>query len=262
MPTVRHLGQHSTLPTHYDASLLEAIPRLSTLQEVGYDVWHAYEVSALCDDGLPVQTIAKLCYTRQSEFLVESKSLKLYLYSLANERLGRTPPEVLRRLEQTIVADLSALLHTQVRCNLHTHYNLTADPIAQYHLLENCEESLPLQQGELRIASQLLASLCPVTGQPDWGTLVVHLVGERTPTRSELLQLLLAKRWERGFHEEICDELYTHLRDQYDPSDLMLTCLYTRRGGIDICPIRATSTAFIPSHFIDVGLLSQPSFRR
>ena len=129
MPTVRHLGQHSTLPTHYDASLLEAIPRLSTLKEVGYDVWHAYEVCALCDDGLPVQTIAKLCYTRQSEFLVESKSLKLYLYSLANERLGRTPPEVLQRLEQTIVADLSALLHTQVRCNLHTHYNLTADTI-------------------------------------------------------------------------------------------------------------------------------------
>jgi len=244
MPTVRHLGQHSALPEHYDSSLLEAIPRQSSIDGVGYDIWHAYEVCALCEDGMPVQAIAKLCYDRRSPSIVESKSLKLYLYSLANEKMGHTPAEVLQHLETTIGKDLSALLQTQVKC------------------LETSAELLPVSEGELRIASHLLGSLCPVTGQPDWGTLVLHLAGERIPTRSELLDLLLAKRWERGFHEEICDALYTELSRQYTPKRLMLSCLYTRRGGIDICPVRATEVGIIPSHFIDVGTLLQPSFRR
>lgn len=262
MPTVRHLGQRSALPEHYDYSLLEAIPRQASIAGVGYDVWHAYEVCALCEDGLPVHAIAKLCYERQSEYIVESKSLKLYLYSLANERMGQTPTEVLQQLEQTIAKDLSTLLHTDVLCSLHTFYNDLTNTVNTYPLLEKCGEELPLQEKELRIASHLLGSLCPVTGQPDWGTLVLHLAGERIPTRSELLHTLLAKRWERGFHEEICDELYTQLQHQYTPTRLMLSCLYTRRGGIDICPIRASQTELIPSHFIDVGNLSQPSFRR
>ena len=262
MPTVRHLGQHSALPDHYDRSLLEAIPRQSSIDGVGYDVWHAYEVCALCEDGMPVQAIAKLCYERKSPSIVESKSLKLYLYSLANEKIGQTPSEVLQRLEDTICRDLSALLQTQVKCSLHTFYNDLTAPLSHYPLLETSVELLTIADGELRIASHLLGSLCPVTGQPDWGTLVLHLAGERIPTRSELLHTLLAKRWERGFHEEICDELYTQLQHQYTPTRLMLSCLYTRRGGIDICPIRASQTELIPSHFIDVGNLSQPSFRR
>lgn len=262
MPTVRHLGQHSALPDHYDRSLLEAIPRQSSIDGVGYDVWHAYEVCALCEDGMPVQAIAKLCYERKSPSIVESKSLKLYLYSLANEKIGHTPSEVLQRLEATISKDLSTLLQTQVKCSLHTFYNDLTNPLNHYPLLETSTELLPVSDGELRIASHLLGSLCPVTGQPDWGTLVLHLAGENIPTRSELLSLLLAKRWERGFHEEICDELYTELIHQYMPRHLMLSCLYTRRGGIDICPVRATEVGIIPSHFIDVGTLSQPSFRR
>ncbi len=262
MPIVRHLGQRSGLPDHYDSSLLEAIPRQSSIGGVGYDVWHAYEVCALCEDGMPVQAIAKLCYERKSPSIVESKSLKLYLYSLANEKIGQTPSEVLQRLEDTICRDLSALLQTQVKCSLHTFYNDLTDPLSHYPLLETSVELLTIADGELRIASHLLGSLCPVTGQPDWGTLVLHLAGENIPTRSELLSLLLAKRWERGFHEEICDELYTELIHQYMPRHLMLSCLYTRRGGIDICPVRATEVGIIPSHFIDVGTLSQPSFRR
>lgn len=262
MPIVRHLGQRSGLPDHYDSSLLEAIPRQSSIDGVGYDVWHAYEVCALCEDGMPVQAIAKLCYERKSPSIVESKSLKLYLYSLANEKIGQTPSEVLQRLEDTICRDLSALLQTQVKCSLHTFYNDLTDPLSHYPLLETSVELLTIADGELRIASHLLGSLCPVTGQPDWGTLVLHLAGENIPTRSELLSLLLAKRWKRGFHEEICDELYTELIHQYMPRHLMLSCLYTRRGGIDICPVRATEVGIIPSHFIDVGTLSQPSFRR
>lgn len=258
---VRHLGQRSPLPERYDPSWLEAIERKETVAYAGFDLWHAYEVCALCYDGLPVQGILKMRYSRQSNAIVESKSLKLYLYSLAHERLGATPTEVLHNLQSRITEDLQSHLATEVLCKLHTQYN-AQDLVADYPLLESMAEPYPVQNGELRIASHLLASLCPVTGQPDWGTFVLHLRGERIPTRDELLEILFVHRDQQGFHEEICDSLYQQICDRYQPTGLFVACLYTRRGGIDICPLRATEVTLIPNTFVDVGMLPPPSFRR
>ena len=48
-------------------------------------------------------------------------------------------------------------------------------------------------------------------------------------------------RKENHFHEEICECIYKRLHDLLDPDELMVTCLYTRRGGIDINPVRASN---------------------
>ena len=45
----------------------------------GLDLWNAYEVSALTDAGAPVNFIMRLLYPCESRYIVESKSLKLYL---------------------------------------------------------------------------------------------------------------------------------------------------------------------------------------
>ena len=81
------LGKSVSTPEKYDASLLFRIPRAenrdhyginaSHLPFVGYDVWNCYELSFLTDNGLPVSRVMKLIYSCESEFLVESKSLKL-----------------------------------------------------------------------------------------------------------------------------------------------------------------------------------------
>ena len=54
-----------------------------------------------------------------------------------------------------------------------------------------------------------------------------------------LLKYLVSFRDECHFHEEICEAVYKRLLDVYEPSDIMVMCLYARRGGIDINPIRA-----------------------
>jgi 7-cyano-7-deazaguanine reductase len=48
-------------------------------------------------------------------------------------------------------------------------------------------------------------------------------------------------RKENHFHEEICECIYKRLHDLLSPDDLFVACLYTRRGGIDINPARASS---------------------
>ncbi|MGP1362173.1 MAG: hypothetical protein ACTTKZ_00630 [Bacteroides sp.] len=260
MYNVRHLGNHSTLPQKYDPTILEAIPRLNAIGAEGYDVWHAYEICCLCENGLPATGILKMRYSRSSHWIVESKSLKLYLYSLTTHCCGETPAQALLQLQEIVAADLSQLLQTEVRCKIHTAYNLNEDWLAAYPLLETLHE-LP-QTSTLQVASHLLGSLCPVTQQPDWGTFVLQLRGEHLPTRQELLALLLSKRGNLGFHEEITDQLYNTLQERYAPTHLFVTCLYTRRGGIDICPVRASELRIIPEHFVHEALLPPPSFRR
>jgi 7-cyano-7-deazaguanine reductase len=47
-------------------------------------------------------------------------------------------------------------------------------------------------------------------------------------------------RKENHFHEEICECIYKRLWDLLQPEELLVACLYTRRGGIDINPVRAS----------------------
>ena len=87
-----HLGKKSEGSNNYNPSLLVAIPRYENRKQYninennlpfeGFDVWHAYEFSALTENGLPVTRVLKLRYDCTSKFLIESKSLKLYLNTL------------------------------------------------------------------------------------------------------------------------------------------------------------------------------------
>ncbi|MBR3604923.1 MAG: NADPH-dependent 7-cyano-7-deazaguanine reductase QueF, partial [Candidatus Gastranaerophilales bacterium] len=93
-----HLGQKSALIDKYDPSLLVAIPRIENRRQyniknenlpfLGFDVWHAYEFSVLLNNNLPITRVLKLKYSSDSEFLIESKSLKLYLNSFNMTNYG------------------------------------------------------------------------------------------------------------------------------------------------------------------------------
>ena len=56
------------------------------------------------------------------------------------------------------------------------------------------------------------------------------------------MRYIISMRKENHFHEEICECIYTRLKDLLaDDTEILVACLYTRRGGIDINPVRASS---------------------
>ena len=122
-----HLGKKSQGSDTYNPSLLVAIPRCENRKQYniqnnnlpfeGWDVWHAYEFSAMTENGIPVTRLLKLKYNCTSEFLVESKSLKLYLNSFNMTRFGNTIAECLEICKKTIEKDLSEKLETKVTVN-------------------------------------------------------------------------------------------------------------------------------------------------
>ena len=114
------LGKKASTAEKYDASLLFRIPRSenrerygiddTNLSFVGFDVWNCYEVSFLIDNGLPVSRMMKLIYSSDSKYLVESKSLKLYLNAFNMDRFGKTVAEAEKRVLDMISQELVSLL--------------------------------------------------------------------------------------------------------------------------------------------------------
>ena len=284
------LGKQIAYPQTYSPNILVAVPRSlnrdrygidsAALPFCGQDVWHAYELSFLTHKGLPVTGVLKLVYPTHSDFLVESKSLKLYLNSFNMERFGETPAKGLQIVLDTINKDLEQLLKISPKLGFFDHNSAllpydfngfelleAADAINMLHFESYTETPSLLKTGntsetELRVGTHLLRSNCKITFQPDWGSAFILMKGSKIPERSALLQYLVSIRNENHFHEEICEMIYKRLWDLFSPDQLMVTCIYTRRGGIDICPARASQPGLLPQNLINPNQLSLKLLRQ
>lgn len=277
------LGKSSVNPEKYDASLLFRIPRIENREKYGIsnknlpfsgvDVWNCYEVSFLLDNGLPVNRMLKLIYSCESEFLVESKSLKLYLNSFNMERLGATMQKASEKFIDTVRVDLENELQTAVAVQLFTDNSEEIKPFAELqtkdlvqlisenklsekkfnHFLEApglLEGKSTKNQQEIAFRTDVLRSNCRVTNQPDWGDLFVKMISAYEVDLSSVLAYLISFRQENHFHEEVVEMIYKRLWDKFQPQELMVAAMYTRRGGIDINPIRVSETNLLDEAFI------------
>lgn len=284
-----HLGKKSNYPQHYDKSVLVAVPRILNREQynisnenlpfTGVDVWHAYEFSFLLQNGLPVVGTLKISYPCDNEFLVESKSLKLYLNSFNMEIFGKSLNEGIRLSIEKIKNDLSELLKCDVLVTFFNHNApKSAIDFTDFEILEdlidvstiNCsnysEKPELLEKsnnsGEIRWGSHLLRSNCKITNQPDWGAIFIQMKSKQLPTPESIIKYIVSLRNENHFHEEICEMVYKRLFDKFSPNDLMVTCMYTRRGGIDINPIRSLKGNNHPKTLYKTTANDQPIFRQ
>ncbi|NOL50007.1 NADPH-dependent 7-cyano-7-deazaguanine reductase [Pelistega europaea] len=95
------------------------------------------------------------------------------------------------------------------------------------------------------LTSDLLKSNCPVTSQPDWGTVVISYEGNAIDHAS-LLQYIVSYRHHNGFHEQCVEQIYCDIMQQCAPTALEVYARYTRRGGLDINPRRASPNFVAP----------------
>lgn len=285
------MGKRVEYPKSYCPEILVAVPRslnrgIYGIHEpealfCGYDAWHAYEAGFILNNGMPVAGMLKIVYPADSPAIVESKSLKLYLGSYNMEATGDTREEGIRNFTRRVAADLSKLLSTEVKVHFFGNEPEAGLPFdfQDYTLLEEhiapqdirfsiyrehpayLNEQVRTQAGELKIASHLLKSNCKITGQPDWGSIYIRLKGESLPAEASVLKYIVSLRNENHFHEEICEMTYKRLYDLFRPEILAVNCLYTRRGGIDICPARANAPEYLPQYLPLAGQLTRRPLR-
>lgn len=254
------LGKSSDYPERYSPGLLFPIPRAPKWAELGLqpgrlpyrgvDVWNCYELSWLAPSGKPEVAIGEFVIPADSPAIIESKSFKLYLNSL-----NQTAFASREALAEVLAADLSHAAGAPVAVRVRWHEEVEAEGIAR--LPGECIDGLDVMVDRydrpdpalLRCAdgprverclhSRLLKSNCPVTGQPDWGSLVVDYAGPELEPAS-LLRYVASFRQHADFHEQCVERIFLDLSALLRPERLTVYARYVRRGGLDINPYRTT----------------------
>ena len=273
-PEQSQLGKSSAYADQYDPSLLFPIPRSGKREEMGFttqlpffgaDLWTAFELSWLNQRGKPQVALAHFTIPCETPNLIESKSFKLYLNSFNNsrfdhleavqERLREDINEILWRgaparqssagvrviaqdaFEREKVKELEGL-------NLDRLDIECSDYTPRPDLLKADHDNPPVSES---LVSHLLKSNCLVTGQPDWGSVQISYKGAAIDQES-LLRYIVSFRNHNEFHEQCVERIFMDIMRQCKPTKLSVYARYTRRGGLDINPLRTSAPMALPAN--------------
>ena len=251
--------------TTYTPSLLESIPRQAQRQTLGIaegalpfkglDIWNAYEFTWLNARGKPEVAVAQLQIPGKSAHIVESKSMKLYLGSYSNTPFSHRN-EVVTTLESDLTLATQAAVsvallnpeqtqHEGLGQFVGTNLDLQDIDINEYYwnpdFLE-LESSTTVRES---VYSHLFKSLCPMTGQPDFASILIQYNGNSI-SHEGLLRYLVSYREHAEFAEQVTERIFVDIMNRCAPSRLAVTARFTRRGGIDINAHRTFDEALPP----------------
>jgi len=270
-PDQSPLGRASAYADRYDASLLFPIARAPKRAEIGIagaapffgaDLWSAYELSWLNPRGKPQVAIAQITIPCETPNIIESKSFKLYLNSFnasqftdaeaVRARIRADVSEaVWRGSAQTGTVGVQLILPEQfdqqpiheqdgllldrldIEC---THYQPAPELLRAHH------DEAPVTE---TLVSHLLKSNCLVTGQPDWGSVQISYSGAQIDQEG-LLQYIVSFRGHNEFHEQCVERIFMDIWQRCRPIKLEVYARYTRRGGLDINPLRTSAPMPLP----------------
>lgn len=246
------LGKNSDYVEEYSPALLFPLSRalareklkLTELPFEGVDLWTGFELSWLTPTGKPAVALADFSFPCTSPFLIESKSFKLYLNSF-NQTVFKSASEVeallKHDLSEAVSSDVEVYLRPLHHASIATPPGESLDALAvETSTYEVCPDFLSVgkERVQERLYSDLLKSNCLATGQPDWGTLLIHYVGPKIH-REGLLKYIISFRRHAGFAEHCVEEIFLALLSRCFPDKLTVMACYTRRGGLAINPFRS-----------------------
>lgn len=278
----KFLGKNTTnYDLSYNPDLLNPIERIHNRKDYGIssedfkgaDVWHNYECNFLLDNGFPVNFVGKLIVPSWSEYFIESKSMKLYFFSLQSKKFGSTFSDAMRNFEELVKNDISSKIGAPVEFKLF-NYQCNTGPIGRLFTditeyfdfekltFDNYKESPDLLEndgaGTISCVFKGFRSNCRVTHQPDFANTLIYMCGTSVPTKESLARYLVSFRNEFHFHEEVTEQIFTALNRKFKPQKILVVNLFTRRGGLDICPVRYKNIDF-EAFILDPVVLTNPT---
>ena len=272
-PDESQLGKATTYADQYDPAMLFPIPRSTQRTELGMtgslpflgaDLWTAFELSWLTPRGKPQVARAHLTVPCESVNIIESKSLKLYLGSFNNTRFADAAEVQARlRADLTEAAWRGAVVQSGVGVKLVAADLFDREPIHELdglsldrldldcdlytpapELLTSATDEAPVSEV---LTSNLLRSNCPVTGQPDWGSVQISYFGPQID-QAGLLRYIVSFRQHNGFHEDCVERMFMDISQRCKTHRLAVYARYTRRGGLDINPFRTSYPQALPTN--------------
>ena len=100
-------------------------------------------------------------------------------------------------------------------------------------LLETFDNEFPTRDYVIEIVCPEFTSVCPKTGQPDFGTLTFTYTPEQKCVELKSLKLYLQSFRNRGiFYENVTNRILDDLVAVLEPRRMKLVAAFTPRGGI------------------------------
>jgi 7-cyano-7-deazaguanine reductase len=291
----KHLGQqgsYAITTETFDPSFLVPMPRslareswgIDSTKFVGYDVWHCHESTFLLDNGVPVAGTLKIVCPANSENMVESKSFKLYLNTFDMCKMGSTYESAIENYEKQVAHDISECIGAPVSVRFHEENTEDIGDPAQY--FESLESKLGkdyLQQVQISdyegntthfrvvpengiedtiaVYTNVLRSRCRHTKQKDTGA--AYFLITTKDTKVDLFSLLkevVALREVNEFHEFCAEKLFHTIVTTPGVTDCTVMLLYSRRGSLDINPVRSTHFSLIPPQLVSHHTCTKKAF--
>jgi len=101
------------------------------------------------------------------------------------------------------------------------------------NILETFENSYPGRDYTIQIVCPEFTSVCPRTGQPDFGTLTITYVPDRKCVELKSLKLYLQKFRNEGiYYENVTNRILDDLVAVLNPRRMTLVAAFNARGGI------------------------------
>jgi 7-cyano-7-deazaguanine reductase len=288
--TLGSANSYAVYTDTFDPSQLNPMPRALARGDwgikgdefVGYDTWHCHEATFLLNNGLPMAGTLKIVCPASSEFMVESKSFKLYLNTFDMCKMGDTIPQAIENYEKQVAKDISACIGAEAKVaffrqgeekmyegdpgafyldmlRLIGNKDLEAMEVTDYDGKETHFKVIPGESGEdLFVMTNLLRSRCRHTKQKDTGAAYFRIVTKKgTVDLQSLLKEVIALREVNEFHEFCSEKLFKAITNHPDVEDCVVMLLYARRGSLDINPVRASKEYLIPKELIDTGFYTK-----
>jgi len=100
-------------------------------------------------------------------------------------------------------------------------------------ILETFENQFPQRDYNIEIICPEFTSVCPKTGQPDFGTLTINYIPDRLCVELRSLKLYLQRFRNEGiFYEHVTNQILDDLVQALRPRHMTLLAAFTPRGGI------------------------------
>jgi 7-cyano-7-deazaguanine reductase len=292
--TLGSSASYAVYTEQFDPSLLNPMPRklardgwdIKGDEFVGYDTWHCHEATFILNNGAPIAGTLKYTYSSDSEFMVESKSAKLYLNTFDMCKMGATVDDAILNYEQQVKTDLEQALKTSVDVkffksgdDINEIFPMTSYIDLQNFLGKNIENieitDYNAERNHLefekvnfsgygysikdnkalyanRFFTNALRSRCRHTKQKDTGAAYISINTLDSVIKPEsLFKQIVSLREVNEFHEFCAEKLYTEIMKCPEVDSCCVTLLYSRRGSLDINPTRATSYDLLPPVLIN-----------
>ena len=223
----KFLGKNNNKLNKSGKNLLDSITRIKENIIFGIDIWNAYDFMYLDVNKVPHLVVLEIIIPSDSDLIIESKSMKLYLNHFYNKTY-RTKNDILKIIKK----DIETKIKSKIKVKFLTKFS--NEPITVN--LNSLKSKLTPSKKILKFNG--FRSICPVTSQPDFANIYIYT--DKSVDTKWLKKYLMSFVDHGGFHEQCIELIFTEIKSRFHIKHIEVCGRFQRRGGIDINPIRGT----------------------